>query len=109
MEPLTAAVLAAITAFVTTKTEDFLNKAGEVALAKAKAIFGKLKERWRGDEAASRDLDSFAKEPRIYAPVIQARLEQKLAEDSELRGELEQLVMEARVQHRGKLLLTKRS
>jgi vacuolar-type H+-ATPase subunit I/STV1 len=94
VEPLTAAVLAAITSFVTAKTQDFLNQAGEVAVAKAKAIFGKLKERWSGDEAARRDLDSFAREPKIYAPVIEARLEQKLAEDSELRAELEQLVSE---------------
>jgi len=92
MDPLTAAVLAAITSYVTTQTQDFLNKAGEVAFAKAKAILGKLRESWKGDEAASRDLESFEKEPRIYAPVIQARLEKKLSEDSELRRELEQLI-----------------
>jgi hypothetical protein len=94
MDPLTAAVLAAITSYVSTQTQDFLNQAGEVAFAKAKAIFSKLKERWKGDEAASRDLESFEKEPKIYAPAVQGRLESKLSEDNELRQELEQLVNE---------------
>jgi hypothetical protein len=92
MDPLTAAVLAAITSYVTTQTGNILNKTGEVAAAKAKVIFDKLKERWRGNEAASRDLESFKNEPKIYAPVVQARLEKTLSEDSELRKELEQLV-----------------
>ena len=94
MDPLTAAVLAAITSYVTTQTGDLLNKIGEVASAKAKIIFDRLKERWRGNDAASRDLESFQREPEIYAPVVQARLEKTLSEDGELRNELEQLVRE---------------
>lgn len=92
MDPLIAPVLAAITSYVSTQTEELLNKVGDLAFANAKAIFLKLKERWRGDELAARELETFEKEPKVYAPVVEARLDQKLHEDPELRAELKQLV-----------------
>src|SRR4051812_47648625 len=94
MDPLTGTVIAALTALFTRKAEDLANAAGDAAFAKTKEIFAKLKQRWSGDKVAADDLERFAQEPKIYAPVVSARLEAKLAEDPELRSELQRLVDE---------------
>ncbi len=92
MDPLTAAVLTAITAYVSSTTGKVLDAARQAALEKAKELFGRLKAKWSGDEAASGDLERFEADPELYETVVAKRLEQQLAEDPELRAELQRLV-----------------
>lgn len=92
MDPVIAAALAGLTAFVTTSTEDLLKALGNTAANKVRKLFGALKARWSNDPAAVGDLERFADNPKLYAPVVQARLEQLLSSDPEFRTVLVQLV-----------------
>jgi hypothetical protein len=92
VDPLIAAIMAAIASYVSTQTGEILEKVGDAATNKAKAIWTRLKERWSSDENATRELDSFATEPQVYGPVIRTRLETKLNYDRVLRDELSRLV-----------------
>jgi hypothetical protein len=92
MDPVITAALAGLTAFVTTSTEDLLKALGSVTAEKVRKLFGALTARWSKDPTAAGDLERFADDPRLYAPVIQARLEQLLSSDPEFRAELAQLI-----------------
>jgi hypothetical protein len=64
---------------------------GDVAYQRAKALMDTLKERWAGrteHKEASDALGNFEKKPERYAPVLQDVLEEKIAADPDLAGEL---------------------
>jgi len=92
MDPVIAAALAGLTAFVTTSTQEMLKALGSATAEKLRRLFGALKARWSDDPAAAGDLERFADNPSLYAPVIQARLEQLLSSDPGFRAELAQAV-----------------
>lgn len=92
MDPVIAAVLAGLTTFVTTSTQDLLKALGSATAENVRKLFSSLKDRWSKDPAAAGDLERFADDPKLYAPVVQARLEQLLSSDPEFRAELAQLV-----------------
>ena len=89
LDPLTALVLAAITSGV---VEGVSGKIGEAAFKKARAILTTVKERWKGDAVASKELAEFEIDPATYAPAIAQRLDRDIAEDPQLRAKLEALV-----------------
>jgi hypothetical protein len=68
MDPVIAAALAGLTAFVTTSTENLLKAPGSVTAEKGRKLFGALKARWSKDLAAVGDLERLADDPKLYAP-----------------------------------------
>lgn len=53
----------------------------------ASGVFSKLKTWWSSDPSANEELSKFEQEPEIYAPVIEARLAKKLADNPDKRTE----------------------
>lgn len=92
MDPLTGVVLAVLTAYATDKGGKLLDAAGQASVETAKQIFARLKSAWSGNSTVSQELEAFEKEPQPYSQVIAARVDATLAENPELRKEVEALV-----------------
>lgn len=92
MDPITAAVLAGLTAFVTRSTQGLLDDLGKASSERLRKLFGVVKERLSRDEATAGELDRFAEEPKVYGPVIQTRLDDLVSNDRTFRSELQQLL-----------------
>ncbi|WNG45300.1 hypothetical protein F0U60_15180 [Archangium minus] len=96
MDPssLATSIIGILMPYVSKTASDFISTAGEVAYSKAKSIFAKLKDRWTGDQEASRALEGFQHKPDRYQLVLQDVLGEKLSQDGSLAGELRQMVEE---------------
>jgi hypothetical protein len=97
MEPVTAlatAVISILSPYLAKGAEEFMKAAGKDAYDKAKKILTTLKARWAGDEEARDQLARFEEKPERYQPVLEDILQEKLAQDKELVGELTQLLNE---------------
>ena len=96
MDPvtLTTNILAVLMPYVTKKAEQFVQEAGEAAYEKAKNLFHTLKARWTGDKEATDQLARFEEKPERYHPVLEDILQEKLAQDKDLAGELARLLEE---------------
>ncbi len=94
MDPLTVAVLSALAAYVSSTTEHLLDAVGQTALTQTKEMLSRLKKKWSGDEAATRDLGLFESDPGLYTPALAERLDRQFADDSELRAEFQKLIHE---------------
>jgi hypothetical protein len=94
MDPVTAAALAGLTAFVTRSTQDLLDAVGNATADRLRKLFAAVKARLSGDEAAAGDLERFADNPKLYAPVVQTRLDEMMAADPGFRSDVQQLLGE---------------
>jgi hypothetical protein len=91
---LAATAVAALTPYVKDAVEDFAGKAGEVALAKAKQLFSRLKEKFAGDGYAEGTLQRFEKDPEKYSERLEEVVTEVAESDLEFADEVEQLVKE---------------
>jgi len=92
MDPVTAAALAGLTAFVTKSSQDLLDTLGSATAQALRKLFGAVKDRFSGDEAALGDLERFSDNAKLYAPVIRSRLDDSLTTDPEFRSELQRIL-----------------
>jgi len=94
MDPVTLAgsVIAILTPYVTKGAKELIETVGEVAYDHAKKLLNTLKARWSGDPVASDSLARFEKKPEVHAPALQEIVEERLANDAQLREEISQTV-----------------
>jgi hypothetical protein len=88
---LAATVLSILAPYAARTGKEFVETVGEAAYQRAKGLMDTLKQRWMGrpeNKEASDALENFEKKPERYAPVLKDVLEEKIAADPELAGEL---------------------
>lgn len=72
--------------------EGVLGAVEETAKDTATSVFAKVRAWWSADKSASEDLGKFEQEPGIYAPVVEARLVQKLTAEPDKQAEFASFV-----------------
>jgi len=96
MDPLTigASVVALLTPYAKDAGKELVKTVGEAAVQKTKDLMQWLKAKFAGDPVASSDLSRFEKDPKTFAPALEATIESKAKEDPAFSAELEQRVNE---------------
>lgn len=96
MDPATiaASVIAILSPYAKEAGTELVKTAGEVAVAKAKVLFGWLKEKLSGDPVAASDLNRFEANPKKFSAGLQGTLEVQAKRDPGFAAELQKRVQE---------------
>ena len=96
MDPATiaASVIAILSPYAKDAGTELVKTAGEVAVAKAKVLFGWLKEKLSGDPVAASDLNRFEANPEKFSAGLQGTLEVQAKRDPGFAAELQKRVQE---------------
>jgi hypothetical protein len=88
---LATAVVTILAPYAAKTAREFVETLGETAYQRAKGLMDSLKRRWSSqaeDKEAAVVLEQFEKKPERYEPVLRDVLEEKIAADPELAGDL---------------------
>ena len=96
MDPVTigAAVVTLLTPYAKDAGKELVKSVGEAGVQKTKDLMRWLKTKFAGDPVASSDLSRFEKDPKAFAPGLEATIVSKAQNDAAFSTELEQRVNE---------------
>lgn len=89
---LAAAVIVVLGPYLSKGAEEFVKLAGKEAFEGAKKLYAMLRERLKGDDEATTNLDLYEKKPDRYTAVLTSVLEDKFAADPALASEVRTLL-----------------
>jgi hypothetical protein len=94
MDPVTigATVVSILTPYVADAGKELVKTAGEAGLEKIKELLHWLKGKFAGDPVAASDLSRFEKDPKTFAPALQATVATKVKDDPAFAAEIGQRV-----------------
>jgi len=96
MDPVTigVSVVTLLTPYVKDAGKELVKAIGEAGVQKTKDLMQWLKTKFAGDPVASSDLSRFEKDPKAFAPGLQATIDSKAQNDPAFSAELEHRVNE---------------